>query len=100
VRSGEAARTGGRIGEDMATQTRGEAPEKRSGSGRAAKRETRTTPALFFRQIVSELRKVIWPTRSMLVTYTMVCLVFVIFMVIVVTSLDYGFTKLIFALFG
>jgi preprotein translocase subunit SecE len=82
----------------MATQTRGEAPEKRSG--RAAKRETRTTPALFFRQIVSELRKVIWPTRSMLVTYTVVCLVFVIFMVIVVTSLDYGFTKLIFALFG
>jgi preprotein translocase subunit SecE len=84
----------------MATQTRGEAPEKGSGSGRAAKRETRTSPALFFRQIVSELRKVIWPTRSMLVTYTVVCLVFVIFMVIVVTSLDYGFTKLIFALFG
>ena len=84
----------------MATQTRGEAPEKRSGSGRAAKRGTRTTPALFFRQMVSELRKVIWPTRSMLVTYTVVCLVFVIFMVIVVTSLDYGFTKLIVALFG
>jgi preprotein translocase subunit SecE len=82
----------------MATQTRGEAPEKRSGSGRAAK--GRTTPALFFRQIVGELRKVIWPTRSMLVTYTVVCLVFVIFMVIVVTSLDYGFTKLVFALFG
>jgi preprotein translocase subunit SecE len=83
----------------MATQTRGEAPEKRSGSG-GAKRETRTTPALFFRQMVGELRKVIWPTRSMLVTYTVVCLVFVTFMVIVVTSLDYGFTKLVFALFG
>jgi preprotein translocase subunit SecE len=84
----------------MATQTRGEAPERRSGSGRTAKRETRTTPALFFRQMVSELRKVIWPTRSMLVTYTVVTVVFVIFMVIVVTSLDYGFTKLVFALFG
>ena len=84
----------------MATQTRGEAAEKRSGSGRAAKRDGRTTPTLFFRQMVSELRKVIWPTRSMLVTYTVVCLVFVIFMVIVVTSLDYGFTKLVFALFG
>ena len=84
----------------MATQTRGEAAEKRSGGGRASKRTSRTTPALFFRQMVSELRKVIWPTRSMLVTYTVVCLVFVIFMVIVVTSLDYGFTKLIFALFG
>jgi preprotein translocase subunit SecE len=84
----------------MATQTRGEAPEKRSGSGRAAKRDARTTPALFFRQMVSELRKVIWPTRSMLVTYTVVTVVFVIFMVIIVTSLDYGFTKLVFALFG
>ena len=36
----------------------------------------------------------------MLVTYTVVCLVFVAFMVVVVTSLDYGFTKLVFALFG
>ena len=84
----------------MATQTRGDAAEKRSGAGRAAKREGRTTPALFFRQMVGELRKVIWPTRSMLVTYTVVCMVFVVFMVIIVTSLDYGFTKLVFALFG
>ena len=84
----------------MATQTRGEAAEKRSGGGRALKRRSRTTPALFFRQMVSELRKVIWPTRKELVTYTVVCMVFVIFMVIIVTSLDYGFTKLVFGLFG
>jgi preprotein translocase subunit SecE len=84
----------------MATQTRGEAAEKRSGGGRAGKRASRTTPALFFRQVVGELRKVIWPTRNMLVTYTVVCLVFVLFMVIFVTTLDYGFTKLVFALFG
>ncbi len=72
----------------MATQTRGEAPEKRSGAGRAAKRDHRTTPALFFRQVVGELRKVIWPTRKELVTYTVVCMAFVIFMVVIVTSLD------------
>jgi preprotein translocase subunit SecE len=84
----------------MATQTRGEAAEKRSGGGRAPKRKSRTTPALFFRQIVAELRKVIWPTRKELFTYTVVCLVFVIFMVIIVTSLDYGFTKLVFEVFG
>jgi preprotein translocase subunit SecE len=29
-----------------------------------------------------------------------VCLVFVIFMVTLVTSLDYGFTKLVFEVFG
>jgi preprotein translocase subunit SecE len=84
----------------MATQTRDEAPEKRSGSGRAAKRAPRTTPAVFFRQMVAELRKVIWPTRKELVTYTIVCLVFVLFMVIFVTALDYGFTKLVIAVFG
>ena len=83
----------------MATQTRGEAAEKRSG-GRTSKRRSRTTPALFFRQMVGELRKVIWPTRKELVTYTVVCIVFVVFMVIIVTSLDYGFTKLVFELFG
>ena len=84
----------------MATLSRGEAAEKRSGGGRPAERASRTTPALFFRQMVSELRKVIWPTRKELVTYTVVCMVFVIFMVIIVTSLDYGFTKLVFELFG
>ena len=84
----------------MATQTRGEAAEKRSGGGRTPKRRNRTTPALFFRQVVAELRKVIWPTRNMLITYTVVCMVFVAFMVVFVTSLDYGFTKLIFAVFG
>jgi preprotein translocase subunit SecE len=84
----------------MATQTRGDAAEKRSGAGRAAKRETRTTPALFFRQMVGELRKVIWPTRSMLVTYTVVCVVFVVVMATIVTLLDLGFTKLVFELYG
>ena len=69
-------------------------------SGRAAKRDSRTTPALFFRQIVAELRKVIWPTRKELVTYTRGLLTFVVFMVIIVTILDYGFTKLVFEVFG
>ena len=83
----------------MATQTRGEAPEKRSGTGRAAKRD-RTTPALFFRQIVGELRKVIWPTRKELITYTTVALTFIVIMIGIVTVLDYGFTKLVFAVLG
>jgi preprotein translocase subunit SecE len=73
----------------MATQTR-----DRSGSGAAAKRD-RTTPALFIRQVAAELRKVIWPTRQELGTYTAVALVFIIVMIALVTSLDYGFTKLV-----
>jgi preprotein translocase subunit SecE len=80
----------------MATQTRGEA-EKRSG--REVKRD-RMSPALFVRQVVAELRKVIWPTRKELVTYTVVCLTFVVFMATVVTLLDIGFAKLMFWVFG
>jgi preprotein translocase subunit SecE len=55
---------------------------------------------LFTRQVAAELRKVIWPTRHELGTYTAVALSFIIFMIIIVTSLDYGFTKLVFWVFG
>jgi preprotein translocase subunit SecE len=82
----------------MATQTRGQSAERRSGSG-AGKRD-RTTPALFTRQVVAELRKVIWPTRNELVTYTAAALVFVVIMSTIVLTLDYGFTKLMFWVFG
>ena len=81
----------------MATQTtRGEA-EKRSN--RPAKRD-RMTPALFVRQVAAELRKVIWPTRKELITYTVVCLTFVVVMATIVTLLDVGFAKLMFWVFG
>jgi preprotein translocase subunit SecE len=83
----------------MATQTRGQSAERRNGSGRAA-RGDRTTPALFLRQVAAELRKVIWPTRNELVTYTIVALVFIIIMSTIVLTLDYGFTKLVFWVFA
>jgi preprotein translocase subunit SecE len=83
----------------MATQLRRQRTEKRDKPGGPAKRD-RTTPALFVRQVIAELRKVIWPTRRELRTYTIVSLVFVLVMVVIVTSLDYGFTKLVFAAFG
>jgi len=83
----------------MATQTRGTAAEKPARPGRAAKRE-RTTPALFLRQVIAELRKVIWPTRKELVTYTTVAVVFILVMVGIVTGLDTAFTKAVFAVFG
>jgi preprotein translocase subunit SecE len=54
----------------------------------------------FLREVVSELRKVIWPTRKQQLTYTVVVLVFVAFVVAFVSGLDYGFTKLVFVVFG
>jgi preprotein translocase subunit SecE len=81
----------------MATELRGQRAEKRDKPG---PKKDRTTPALFLRQVMAELRKVIWPTRRELRTYTIVALVFVLVMVVIVTSLDYAFTKLVFWAFG
>jgi preprotein translocase subunit SecE len=54
----------------------------------------------FLREVVAELRKVIWPTRKMLVTYTIVVLVFVAVMVALVFGLDYAFFQGVAFLFG
>jgi preprotein translocase subunit SecE len=84
----------------MATQTRGTAAEKPAKSGRPAKKSERTTPALFLRQVIAELRKVIWPTRKELVTYTTVAIVFILVMMGLVTGLDTGFTWVVTHIFG
>ncbi|WP_433067058.1 preprotein translocase subunit SecE [Dactylosporangium sp. CS-033363] len=54
----------------------------------------------FIREVVAELRKVIWPTRKELTTYTVVVVVFVIIMLAIVGGLDYGFAKLVLWSFG
>lgn len=56
--------------------------------------------ARYLREVVAELRKVIWPTRKQMVTYTGVVLAFVVFMVALVYGLDWVFGKAVFALFG
>jgi preprotein translocase subunit SecE len=54
----------------------------------------------FVREVVAELRKVIWPTRKELITYTSVVIVFVAIMVAIVWGLDAGFAKLVMWGFG
>ena len=85
----------------MATQVRGpqtRKPAKSTGGGPA--KPERTSPVVFVREVRSELRKVIWPTRKELMTYTTVAVVFILFMVGIVTGIDTGLTKLVFAVFG
>ncbi len=55
---------------------------------------------LFYRQVLSELKKVVWPTRKQLSTYTAVVLVFVLFVIAVVSLLDLVLTKIVFWVFG
>ena len=54
----------------------------------------------FYKQVVSELRKVIWPTRKELVTYTTVVVVFVLIITSIVAVFDLAFGKGVLAIFG
>ena len=51
-------------------------------------------------QVVAELRKVIWPNRKQMVTYTSVVLVFLAFMVTLIGFTDLGLAKLVLLVFG
>ena len=55
---------------------------------------------MFFRQVLGELKKVVRPTRSDLVTYTSVVLVFVAVIMAFVTVVDLLVGKLTFWVFG
>ena len=59
----------------------------------------RTGPVTFYRQVVAELRKVVWPTQEQLTTYFLVVMVFVLVMMAFVSVLDLAFGKLVFAMF-
>ena len=54
----------------------------------------------FLREVIIELRKVTWPTKQQVVTYTGVVIVFVTIMALLVQALDLGFTRLVILIFG
>jgi len=54
----------------------------------------------FVREVVAELRKVIWPTRNELLTYTAVVVVFVAIMLTIVAGLDFVYAKGVLFVFG
>ena len=68
--------------EDLVASAKRERAERRSPFARIA---------LFIRQVFTELRKVVTPTRRELFSYTGVVLVFVIIMMAIVYGLDYAF---------
>ena len=73
----------------------------RPARSRRVKRPSRLRLATtFYKQVVAELRKVIWPTRRELLTYTSVVLVFVLFMVAIVSLFDFLFSQGVLAVFG
>jgi preprotein translocase subunit SecE len=54
----------------------------------------------YLREVIAELRKVIWPTQNEMVTYSIVVILFLIFMVGATWGADWIFAKGVLALFG
>jgi preprotein translocase subunit SecE len=54
----------------------------------------------YLKQVVAEMRKVIWPNRKQMLTYTGVVLAFLAFMVALVGLADFGLAKLVMLVFG
>jgi preprotein translocase subunit SecE len=76
-------------------------------NGRPAKKEAKPKGpgffariAIFLRQVIGEMKKVVTPTRKELLNYTAVVLVFVVIVMGIVTVLDLGFGKLVLWVFG
>ena len=76
------------------------ASAERGRGGKDARPGLGARIALFFRQVIAELRKVNWPTRKELTTYTIVVLAFSAVFAAYVLALDLGFGQLMFRIFG
>ena len=89
---------------DSATKKvkKGQKSEKAKKSKKSGDRSA--NPFLFIynylKQVVAEMRKVIWPNRKQMLTYTSVVLGFLAFMVALVGLADFGLTKLVLLVFG
>jgi preprotein translocase subunit SecE len=88
------------------TRPRGRGKSARPGDKKPTKNKSSDRPnifgrlANFVREVVAELRKVIWPTRKELLTYTAVVVVFVALMLSIVAGLDWVFAKGVLWVFG
>ena len=79
-------------GDTAAPATAGAAPRK--------VKKQRTSPRQFLREVRSELRKVAWPARKELISYSVVVLVSVTIITLYITGLDYVFGQAILRMFG
>ncbi|MFI6766458.1 preprotein translocase subunit SecE [Streptomyces sp. NPDC050355] len=77
-----------------------ESQKKPRRGGKRGKKGPFARLALFYRQIVAELRKVVWPTRTQLSTYTSVVIVFVVIIIGLVTVIDLGINRVVGYVFG
>jgi preprotein translocase subunit SecE len=112
--SGKRSRRAAPVGEnaseavDLSTGTKAAPTKNGSGTAKKTAKKSADGPPRnpiayvwnYLKQVVAELRKVIWPNRKQMVSYTSVVLVFLAFMVALIGVVDLGLTKLVMMVFG
>jgi len=73
---------------------------KKSISAQAKKPNVFMRIGMFIKQIVDEMRKVVTPTSKELFFWALAVLVFVLFLMAIVTGMDFGLGKLMLWMFG
>lgn len=100
----ETAKTGS-AKKDTSKSAKAKAAQKTKKAKKSSKPGTRPANPIAFvynylKQVVAEMRKVIWPSRKQMLTYTSVVLVFLAFMTALVGGVDLGLSKLVLFVFG
>jgi len=98
ARADDKTRPAAKPGEKSASDAKNAPTPKRDQKAKKASLFARLMR--FIREVWAELRKVIWPNRKQMVTYTAVVLTFVVFMVALVSLFDFVFKKGIGYVFG
>ena len=92
--------------ESSVEEEAGKKPKKANKTAQKARKssEQSTNPIIYvynyLKQVVAELRKVIWPSRKQMGTYTSVVLAFLVFMVTLIGLVDLGLGRLVLLVFG
>ena len=76
------------------------APQAATRRATVQEKKKRTGPMQFLREVRLELKKVDWPTRQELTTYSTVVLVTITVLTAFVFGVDYLFTKFLFPIFN
>lgn len=82
----------------MAEQDKNKTPAKKNAEGKSAKAKK---PGFFqrtgkwFRELRSETKKVVWPTKNQVINNTLIVLVMVLLVSVFVWLLDLGFGALV-----
>jgi preprotein translocase subunit SecE len=62
-------------------------------------RDERTAPRQFLREVRGELRKVVWPTRSEVINYSIIVLITVVVLTALIAGIDWLFGTFIINLY-